>query len=253
MIELPLILAGGLLGSAHCVGMCGGFAVSIGMGTNHWMSNLARQLSYTLGRVFTYCFAGSLAGYAGLRAVNSAWTAGNFQAILSLAAGGLLLVQGLQAAGLLRSNGIRKSSGAFCPAQTFFASFLTAPGTMNAFIAGILTGFLPCGLLYAYLALAASCGTVLGGITTMAAFGAGTAPLLVLTGCGASLLNLASRRRVLNLAAWCVVATGLLTIGRGTAALWQGDLGKSSQCPLCVSSSEVLLITPRGQSSLAKH
>ncbi len=34
MIELPLVFLGGLLGSAHCIGMCGGFAVSIGIGSS---------------------------------------------------------------------------------------------------------------------------------------------------------------------------------------------------------------------------
>ena len=66
MIELPLVFLGGLLGSAHCVGMCGGFAVSIGIGSRGLASNLRRQLVYTAGRIFTYSFFGIVAGYAGL-------------------------------------------------------------------------------------------------------------------------------------------------------------------------------------------
>ena len=49
MIELPLVFLGGLLGSAHCVGMCGGFAVSIGLGSRGFAANLRRQVIYTAG------------------------------------------------------------------------------------------------------------------------------------------------------------------------------------------------------------
>ena len=94
MIELPLVFLGGLLGSAHCIGMCGGFAVSIGLGSSGLAANVRRQLVYTSGRIFTYSFFGIAAGYAGY------WMAGrariwiNAQAVLSLIAGIVLLAQG---------------------------------------------------------------------------------------------------------------------------------------------------------------
>jgi sulfite exporter TauE/SafE len=47
MTELPLVLLGGLLGSAHCFGMCGGFAVGVGLGASGFAANLWRQLIYT--------------------------------------------------------------------------------------------------------------------------------------------------------------------------------------------------------------
>ncbi len=56
MIELPLVLLGGLLGSSHCIGMCGGFAISIGLGNRRLSSHVLRQLVYSSGRVFTYAF-----------------------------------------------------------------------------------------------------------------------------------------------------------------------------------------------------
>jgi Cd2+/Zn2+-exporting ATPase len=42
MIELRLVFLGGLLGSAHCVGMCGGFAISVGLGASGFAANLRR-------------------------------------------------------------------------------------------------------------------------------------------------------------------------------------------------------------------
>ena len=62
---LVLVFMGGLLGSAHCVGMCGGFVVGIGLGSKSWGGNLARQLVYSLGRVCTYILIGAMSGFAG--------------------------------------------------------------------------------------------------------------------------------------------------------------------------------------------
>src|SRR5271165_7145734 len=100
-LQLPLVFLGGLLGSAHCVGMCGGFALSIGMGAPSLGSNLQRQLTYTLGRVLTYAFLGVVAGYAGFWLSRKTGTLVNVQAGLSMVAGGLLVFQGLLALGLL--------------------------------------------------------------------------------------------------------------------------------------------------------
>ncbi len=65
-------------------------------------------------------------------------------------------------------------------------------------------------LVYGLLALAASSGDLLLGGTMMICFGVGTAPVMILTGCGGSLLNLTARKHLDRVAAWCVVLTGLI-------------------------------------------
>ncbi len=90
MIELPLVLVGGLLGSAHCVGMCGGFVLTLGSVAPSWRANLARQLSFGAGRLFTYIALGAAAGYGGFRFASTA-AIPHTQAWLALVAGGLLL------------------------------------------------------------------------------------------------------------------------------------------------------------------
>jgi sulfite exporter TauE/SafE len=101
------------------------------------------------------------------------------------------------------------------------------------FLAGLVNGLLPCGLVYAYLALAASSAEPWQGALTMAAFGLGTIPILALVGTGGHFLSRTARWRLLRLAAWCVVLTGVLSILRGISAVaaygWQG----SPECPLC--------------------
>ena len=71
MIELPLVFVAGILGTAHCLGMCGPFALAIGAGASGWRGALGRQFAYTAGRVFTYGVLGAIAGYGGARLTQS--------------------------------------------------------------------------------------------------------------------------------------------------------------------------------------
>ena len=235
MIELPLVFLGGLLGSAHCLGMCGGFALSIGVGEGSAVSNLRRQLTYTLGRVLTYSFFGVVVGYGGFWLSRRAGTLVNVQAGLSLVAGFLLVFQGLLALGLLprRLLPAISSGGVPCLAGTFVGPFLTSPGWTNVLLAGILTGFLPCGLVYGFLTLASSSASVVHGLLTMLAFGAGTGPIMILTGVGGSLLPHSSRRQMLRLSAVCVLVTGLISLGRGVWFLHLPGAEALQSCPFC--------------------
>lgn len=232
MIEWPLILLGGLLGSAHCIGMCGGFAVAIGAGASGWLQNLSRQLVYSLGRVTTYAAGGAIAGFGGMRLAR-AWEGWiNVPAALALVAGVLLIAQGVLATGLWRPNN-RRFQHVACLAGSTFRSFLTAPGWSGVFIAGLFTGFLPCGLVYAYLALATSAGDLVHGAAIMACFGLGTWPMMILTGAGASLVSPQARRKLMFVAAWCVVATGAITIARGCGYLDFPSRPAAHACPFC--------------------
>lgn len=236
MIELPLVFLGGLLGSAHCVGMCGGFALTIGVGARGVRSNLARQLTYTLGRILTYSFCGVAAGYAGLWLARKAGTLVNVQAGLAILAGGFLVYQGLSALGLLPKamGGARGAGGgASCLAGTFVGPFLTAPGWTNVLLSGVLTGFLPCGLVYGFLTLASSSASIVHGLLTMAVFGAGTAPIMILTGVGGSLVSHSARRQLLRVSAVCVLLTGVISLARGVMFVQFPGSEALETCPFC--------------------
>lgn len=235
MIELPLVFLGGLLGSSHCIGMCGGFAVMIGADQPSSRRNLNVQLAYSLGRVSTYAFLGALAGWLGMALTGDHRALRSAPAALCLLAGLFLIVEGLAAAGFRIG---RVSSAAGCPFSSQFASLLRGGRLEHAFAAGILTGFLPCGLVYAFLALAGSTGSVGWGVAVMAVFGLGTLPLMLLTGVGAALLSSVTRRRMMHWSAWCVVVTGLLTVVRGAAFLTVPADAPTSSCPLCVERSD---------------
>lgn len=230
-----LIMLGGLLGSSHCVGMCGGFTLMLGMNRTSFWSNLHGQISYSCGRIVTYTVLGGIAGFAGRSLSERVSTFVNIPAVLSLISGLFLLWEGLHATGLLRrrANGM---SGTACLMGPLFSSLLKYPGLRNAFYAGVFTGLLPCGLVYAFVSLAASTGDLLNGGVVMLSFGAGTVPLMILTGTGAMLLSIPQRQRLWRFAAWSVVATGLLTVTRGVSFLQASETKSPPRCPLCAKS-----------------
>lgn len=231
MLELPLIFVAGVLGSSHCIGMCGPFALALGGGEISWLRNLGRQSIYTLGRTFTYAVLGAFAGFGGLRLTRVAPWLTNAGAALAVIAGVWLLYQGLVAAGVWKRRAVSVSQP--CLVSDLFRSMLRLRGISGVFLAGLFTGLLPCGLVYSFLALAAATANLWQGAATMVAFGLGTAPVMIATGCGGSLLSLAARRHVFRVAAWCLVLTGVISIARGMSFMQHPANPTAATCPLC--------------------
>ncbi len=237
LTTLALVFGAGLLGSAHCIGMCGPLALALGASENRPLPNLKRQLIYSVGRIFTYTFLGVAAGFSGLWLTRGSSTPIQIQAWLGIIAGLTLLIVGLTTTGVLpRWKAISGPTGGTggCLAGSWMAGFFNAPGWTNVFLAGIFTGFIPCGLVYAFLAKAVATHSILLGGATMLCFGFGTIPLMVLTGCGGNLLSMKMRTKALKVAAWCVVVAGCMTIARGAGHLNNvADQTTGAGCPLC--------------------
>lgn len=228
MIESLLIIAGGLLGSGHCIGMCGGFALTLGSQAQNPWRNLLRQCVYALGRVSVYVLAGAFVGFGSWQLGRSNLGVVTVQAGLSIVAGLFLIAEGAFSAGLL-SRPFASTKG--CPGVNGFASLLKAPNLLSVFVGGLVNGLLPCGLVYGYLALAASAGNLFTGAAVMGLFGLGTLPALILTGLTGSLLSHIWRQRMFRIAAFCMILTGAMSLWRG-AAVWAFET--SVQCPYCL-------------------
>lgn len=231
MIELPLIFVAGILGTAHCLGMCGPLALAIGGASKNWQSAVAKQFVYTSGRLFSYAVLGSAAGFCGARLVHAAATLINIPASLAVIAGILLIYQGMLATGIFRRRAVGAASGP-CLAGGFLGQFLRQPTQSGVFLAGVFTGFLPCGLLYGMLALAMSTHNMILGGTILTVFGMGTAPAMILAGVSSRLIGLATRRWLYAAAAWCLVLTGMVSIARGITFLSTAGQA-AANCPLC--------------------
>lgn len=235
MIELAMIFVGGLLGSSHCLGMCGGFAIMIGANAKTAGQAWRAQLLYSSGRIFTYTVLGAIAGFVGMRIGDWSLNLVNLSAILCLVAGSFLLVQGLKAAGVRIWATRRVAATSPCLFPPLLRSFLQSNSQFAVVLAGMMTGFLPCGLLYGFLALATASQDLIAGSAIMLAFGLGTIPLLAFAGVGGRLLSAMARLRLLRAAAWCVVLTGGLTLYRGATMFSMSPAQARAHCPLCTT------------------
>lgn len=242
MIELTLIFLAGFVGSAHCLGMCGPIVLAIGGAANQSSLAAARtQLAYTAGRMFTYAVLGASAGFLGARAAKVAPAIVNAPAAIAIVAGAALVYQGVKATGWLGNwrRSKRPVGASVCPAAGPWAKlvrpFFLQRGAGGAFVAGMFTGLLPCGLLYGMLALAAARSDIAGGAATMAVFAVGTAPPLVALGLAGRLMGLAARRHLNVIAAVCLIVTGLLSVARG-AAYWPTFAKETPTCPFCLAT-----------------
>ena len=211
MIEL---LVTGLLGSFHCVGMCGGFVLALDRPGRVPWRRLAVQGSLLLGKACTYVLLGALAGAAGATALRAPWFSAA-QVALSVVAGLLMILAGFQLLGLLKGL---PAGGLFGPGSAYeraIHAVANARGLAAPFAMGALTGLLPCPLVYAFLAAALAAGSFLGAVGTMALLGLTSAPALLLVGFTGGRLAPHVRARAVRAAGVVVIVLGLITVARG--------------------------------------
>ena len=216
VVELPALFMMGLLGGAHCVGMCGGFAV-LAHGAGSSPRGSARMAAYLSGKTVTYAVLGVVAGAAGHLVSGLAGA----QTMLSVLVGVFLVVIGLGAAGVVpeRLPGF-SSVGPWI--GRLLGRIVGSGGTKAPFALGLLNGMLPCGLVYAAVAKAAATGSVTGGAAAMALFGIGTMPALALTAWLGGRLGPVAQRRVARIGGWLVVAFGVYVLWRTVARMGGG-------------------------------
>lgn len=213
---LLLIACGGLAGAGHCLGMCGGFALRLGLAPGSGTRRLTRQVVYGLGRVFSYVALGMMVGAAGLRLGLLAPTFIDVQAWLCVAAGVLMIVSALVSFGLQLWP---RSAPTGCLLPGFVGELMHSARATHVLLGGMINGLLPCGLVYSYLTLAAATSHPVDGGMVMGLFGLGTLPALAALGLLGGSVPLRWQMSLRRIGAWCVLLTGLLTLLRGGLAL----------------------------------
>lgn len=164
----------GLLGSFHCIGMCGPIALALPVHQYSTAKKYIAILLYNLGRVLTYSVLGLLFGLLG-----QSFFLGGFQQALSISIGILLLF----------SVVISKTQWFDKPSLGFIYSFINQlkielsrlfnkTELQYLFLIGVLNGLLPCGLVYLGIAGAAATGNYIKGAEFMMYFGIGTIPVM---------------------------------------------------------------------------
>ena len=221
LAALTTALLAGLLGSAHCLGMCGGISGLFALHSS--VRGLRRQLpmalTYNLGRLFSYMILGFAVAALGSRIGGLTPAAAG---PVRLVAGAVIILIGLQVAFNIRALGFLERLGgiAWSRISPLAGRLLPVTSLPRALGLGILWGLLPCGLVYSVLLVAATSTQAADGALIMLAFGIGTTPALLLTGLGAArLAQLMQDRRTRLGAGLLIVMLGILTLFMPITAL----------------------------------
>jgi sulfite exporter TauE/SafE len=217
-LSLGAALLAGIAASGHCLGMCGGIAGALAVRARQSTggSKLAMGLAYNLSRITSYSVAGALAGFLGstlLRAVDVAPLSIALRILAGLimlaAAGRMLfgwrLLDPIEAAG----SGIWRRIAPWAGRQG------RSGGLTGAIGLGLAWGWLPCGMTYSMLLLAATTGGALSGAAVMLAFGIGTLPSMVTATVAFERItrSLGARASLRRIAGTLLLAFGLWTAG----------------------------------------
>lgn len=225
--EMTALFMLGLLGTGHCIGMCGPLIVALPGQTGRFSAHLA----YHAGRLMTYTLIGALMGALGSGFVHLAagvggdpmrWVA-RTQLGISLLAGLFLLFFGLFRLGFVAE-----------PNWLAIANLTSMPGwrrltyrvadrrkNIDFFLMGLILGGLPCGLSYAVFARALPAGGTLSGAIMALVFGFGTLPGLLAVGAGSAALLRRFRRQTDLLAGLIMLGMAAMLLVNGLEAINQ--------------------------------
>ncbi len=198
----------GLLGSLHCIGMCGPIALSLPVHHQPAFQKHLNILLYNLGRAFMYALLGAFFGLIG-----SSFKLFGLQQFLSIAGG--LIILALAMIYYFRPGWL--SSGRFgLHISSRLGKKLKAGQSHSAFFSiGVFNGLLPCGLVYMALASAFAAGTVWRGSVLMFAFGLGTLPLMYIFTLSTKWITASVRNRLRKLVPIWIAVLGIMMIVRG--------------------------------------
>ena len=220
---LAAAFAAGLLGSAHCLGMCAGisglFAAGASVAALRYQLPLA--IAYNVGRILSYTFLGIVVALIGKTTVGAI---PSLAGPVRLVSGLLIAVVGLQVAFNLRLLAPVEKAGALiwnrlAPRAT---GLIPATSVFKAAGLGLLWGWLPCGLVYSVLLIAATTAEASSGALVMIAFGLGTLPAMIATGLSAAkVAAFASRNRMAS--GLLIVVLGIATMAMPVSNLFRSD------------------------------
>jgi sulfite exporter TauE/SafE len=221
----------GLLGSLHCLGMCGPLVMAysvhikipepraVDLSPSPWAKGFFHHLAYHFGRLITYGILGALA--AGLFNITGFNLHLNIRGGVILAGGILITLLGMVFLKVIPLPGLfaRFSLTPRSLWNRLLPSLFQFPGSISKMALGLASGLLPCCLSCSMLIKAATTENMAKGFMTMVAFGLGTVPVLLGLGISASLFTLRTRLIGERLAALAVIFMGLILIFQGAKLL----------------------------------
>ncbi|MCK5815857.1 MAG: sulfite exporter TauE/SafE family protein [Flavobacteriaceae bacterium] len=209
MFYSALIL--GLLGSFHCIGMCGPIAFVLPLNRENNFKKAGQISLYHLGRLLSYSFIGLIFGLIG----KGLFLMG-FQQRISILVGVLMIVIVLIPARVFNRYNFSKPLYSFIgKVKSNLGKLLKNKSNKALFTIGILNGFLPCGLVYMALVGSIATGHSTLGALYMFIFGLGTVPLMTTAVYLGNILSISIRTKIQKVIPVFVILIGILFILRG--------------------------------------
>jgi sulfite exporter TauE/SafE len=210
-------LAMGLFSALHCLGMCGSIIGSLTLSLRKEIRENKQLLvpfvfSYNAGRIASYSMGGLVAGLAE-HVLSLPFGEGHGHRILQIVSALVMLGAGLHIAGWFPRFAYIEKFGAVVwkRIEPYGRRLVPVETLPQAFVFGMIWGWLPCGLVYTALALAATTGDVTRSTLTMFAFGIGTLPAVMGVGIMTSwMVRLSNMRKFRQVAGFTLIALALL-------------------------------------------
>jgi len=207
MVISALVL--GLLGSFHCVGMCGPIAISLPLRGDAFIEKAFGGILYNAGRALMYGIIGAVFG-----ALGQGFRIAGIQKGISLAMGILMVLSVFLPALFSRMN-LAITEPLSGSVRRSIQKLFEKRSYGGLFIIGLLNALLPCGLVYMAIAGAIETGSTINGIIFMVLFGLGTIPMMLSISLVGNVISLAVRKRINRIIPYLIVIIGLIFILRG--------------------------------------
>jgi len=209
MLISALVL--GLLGSFHCVGMCGPIAFMLPVDRSNSFKKVSQITTYHIGRLMAYSLIGLVFGLLG-KSLNLF----GIQQQVSIAIGVLMIIVVLIPYKTFAKYNLSKPlHRTISKVKTGLGQALKKKSADTFLTIGFLNGFLPCGLVYMAVFGAIATGSLFEGALYMFLFGLGTIPLMTSAIYLGKFLNTAIKQRIQKAIPVFVVIIGILFILRG--------------------------------------
>jgi sulfite exporter TauE/SafE len=200
----------GLLGSFHCIGMCGPLALSLPLSNDSNWAKFSGAFLYNAGRVVTYSTFGLLFGMLGKTVAIF-----GFQQWFSVLLGSLIIifiVLPKRTASFNSNNNVLRFFGKI---RSALGHLFLKQNSSSLFAIGLLNGLLPCGLVYIAAAGAMATGNILSSVLFMAFFGLGTLPLMWTVAFFGNYISIGIRLKIRKAYPYMMMTMACLLILRG--------------------------------------
>lgn len=201
----------GMIGSFHCIGMCGPLAFSLPLNDSGAFAKFTGSFLYNAGRIVTYGFLGLLFGVAG-----KSFSLFGFQQWLSITVGTAMLIFVLIPKKWIAVGGANNLIATYsCRIRSILGQLFLKRNYGSLFAIGLLNGLLPCGLIYMAIAVAIASADPFKSAFFMASFGLGTLPVMWGVSFFGNYIGVGLRRKIRSAYPYMMALVACLLIVRG--------------------------------------